>query len=348
MSCGFSPADTCDRYFDRLWEVQWSRNPLDPRNLLGTPARIREIVAREQYNIIHVHTPVAAFVTRYALKDLRKQLGSSLIYTAHGFHFFPGGNPIKNAVFIALEKLAGNWTDYLVTIERGDEAAVERHRLVPSAASCYMPGIGVDLNYYNRHLVDAAAVDRFRMELGLNERTSLLLCVAEFTPRKRHQDLIAALAKLNRPDVHLALAGNGPLLLKMEQLAIDLGVSDRVHFLGRRHDIPVLMKAASANILVSHQEGLPRSVMESLALELPTIGTKIRGTQDLLTGGYGLLVDVGDVRGLTDAITWILDRPEEATKMARRGREHLLSTYDLDRIVLLHEELYARAIDHRY
>jgi glycosyltransferase involved in cell wall biosynthesis len=344
MSCGFSATDTCDRYFDRLWEVQWSRNPLDPRNLLGTPAKIREIVAREQYDIIHVHTPVAAFVTRYALKDLRKQLGASVIYTAHGFHFLPGANPIKNAIFLALEKLAGNWTDYLVTIVREDEAAVKRHHLVSPAASCYMPGIGVDLNYYNPHLVADSAVHQLRTELGIGARTPLLLSVAEFTPRKRHQDTIAAIAKLNR-DVHLAIAGSGPRLAKMKQLAIDLGVAERIHFLGQRNDIPVLMKAASANILVSTQEGLPRSVMESLALELPTIGTKIRGTQDLLAGGFGLLLDVGDISSLTDAIAWILDRPEDAKNMAKRGRDCLLSTYDLKHIIQHHEELYARALD---
>jgi glycosyltransferase involved in cell wall biosynthesis len=344
MSCGFSATDTCDRYFDRLWEVQWSRNPLDPRNLLGTPAKIREIVAREQYDIIHVHTPVAAFVTRYALKDLRKQLGASVIYTAHGFHFLPGANPIKNAIFLALEKLAGNWTDYLVTIVREDEAAVKRHHLVSPAASFYMPGIGVDLNYYNPHLVADSAVHQLRTELGIGARTPLLLSVAEFTPRKRHQDTIAAIAKLNR-DVHLAIAGSGPRLAKMKQLAIDLGVAERIHFLGQRNDIPVLMKAASANILVSTQEGLPRSVMESLALELPTIGTKIRGTQDLLAGGFGLLLDVGDISSLTDAIAWILDRPEDAKNMAKRGRDCLLSTYDLKHIIQHHEELYASALD---
>jgi glycosyltransferase involved in cell wall biosynthesis len=339
MSSGFASDDRCDQYFDHLWEVQWSRNPLDPRNLVGTPAKIREIVDRERYDIIHVHTPVAAFVTRYALKDLRKQLGASVIYTAHGFHFLPGGNPIKNAAFLALEKLAGNWTDYLVTINHEDEAAVKQHKIVSPASSRYMPGIGIDLNYYNRELVANSDVQKIRAELGIGDQTPLLLSVAEFTPRKRHQDTIAAIAKLDRPDVHLAIAGSGPLLEQMRQLAINLGVAAQVHFLGRRNDIPTLMEAAIANILVSDQEGLPRSVMESLALELPTIGTKIRGTQDLLAGGYGLLVEVGDVIGLTEAITWILDRSEDAHQMAKRGREHL-SSYDLNCIVKLHEQLY--------
>jgi glycosyltransferase involved in cell wall biosynthesis len=343
MSCGFLPDDICHRSFDRLWEVQWSRNPLDPRNLFGTPDKISEIVRREQYDIIHVHTPVAAFVTRYALKDVRKQIGAKVIYTAHGFHFFPGAKPIKNAAFLALEKLASNWTDYLVTINREDEAAVKQHQLVSPGHSRYMPGIGVDLDYYHPQTISESVVANIRVELGIDARTPLLLSVAEFTPRKRHQDTIAAIAKLNRLEVHLAIAGDGPLMGEMKQLAIDLGVAARIHFLGQRNDIPALMKAANANILVSLQEGLPRSIMESLALELPTIGTKIRGTQDLLAGGCGLLVDVGDVAGLAEAIGWILDRPDEAKNMAKRGRAHL-STYDLNYIIKLHEELYAEVL----
>jgi glycosyltransferase involved in cell wall biosynthesis len=343
MCCGFPPSDPNYQKFDNVWDVQWSRNPLDPRNLIGTPTKIREIVLREKYDIIHVHTPVAAFVARFALKDLRSQIGAKVIYTAHGFHFFPGGNPIKNAVFLALEKLGGNWTDYLVIINQDDEAAVKQHQIVPPGSCRYMPGIGVNLDYYNAQMVSDDQLTAVRSELGIESDTPLMLSVAEYTPRKRHQDTIAAFAKLARPEVHLAIAGDGPLMNKMKQLAADLGVASRVHFLGKRGDIPVLMKAAVANILISNQEGLPRSIMESLALELPTIGTKIRGTQGLLESGCGLLIDVGDVTALTEAMTWILDRPEEAQVMAKRGREHL-ATYDLNAIIKLHEELYTEAL----
>jgi glycosyltransferase involved in cell wall biosynthesis len=344
MACGVSTSPECLQGFDRVWEVKWSRNPLDPRNLLAAPGAIREIVLREKYNIIHVHTPVAAFVTRYALKDLRDRIGTKIIYTAHGFHFYAGGNSFKNATFINLEKWAGNWTDYLVTINHEDRDAAIQHELVAAGHSRYMPGIGVDLKYYNRHTVPEPAITQVRQDLGIDEDTHLLLSVAEFTPRKHHVDAIEAFAKLARMDVHLAFAGSGPLMEKMRQLAVELGVIDRIHFLGDRSDIPVLMRAATANILVSAQEGLPRCILESLALETPTIGTKIRGTQDLLEGGCGLLVDLGDVDGLADAMAWMLDRPEEAAKMAKLGYERL-STYDLESIIKLHEQLYAEALN---
>ncbi len=343
MAYQVSTSVDCVKGFDHVWDVEWSRNPLDPRNLLFAPKTIREIVMREKYDIVHVHNPVAAFVTRFALKDLRHLLKTKIIYTAHGFHFYKGGNPLKNIAFINLEKLASKWTDYIVTINHEDQAAVIKYELVGLDHARYMPGIGVNLKYNNRDAVPDADVKKLRQELGLSESNPLLLSLAEFSPNKRHADTISAFAKLDRTDVHLALVSTGPLLEKMQQLAAELGVASRVHFLGWRSDIPVLMKAANANILVSAREGLPRSIMESLASELPTIGTNIRGTQDLLAGGYGLLVDVGDVAGLTAAITWILDRPQEAQDMAKRGREHV-AAYDLNQIIKLHEELYTEAI----
>lgn len=343
MACGVSSSDECRQGFDRVWEVEWSRNPLDPRNLLAAPRVIGDLITREKYDIIHVHTPVAAFVTRYALKDLRQQLGAKVIYTAHGFHFYAGGNPLKNFVFINLEKLAGKWTDYLVTINHEDRDAAIAYQLLAAERCRYMPGIGVDLKYYNRHEVSESAILQVRQELGIDEDTHLLLSVAEFTARKHHADAIAAFAKLDRANVHLAFAGSGPLMAKMKQLAVTLGVADRLHFLGNRQDIPVLMRAATANILVSAQEGLPRCVLESLALETPTIGTRIRGTQDLLEGGCGRLVDVGDVDGLAAEMAWVLDRPPAATNMSRLGFERI-ATYDLESIVKLHEQLYAEAL----
>jgi glycosyltransferase involved in cell wall biosynthesis len=343
MSCGFEPDSPCHKLFDQCLEIQWSRNPLDPRNLLKTPGKIQKIALREQYDIIHVHTPVAAFVTRFALKDIRQQLKTKIIYTAHGFHFHLGGNPLKNAIFLALEKLAQNWMDYLITINLADQAAVKTHRLVPADRAYYMPGIGVDLNYYHRDHVSDADVIKLRQELGIGAKTPLLLSVAELNANKRHVDMLSAFTKLARPDVHFVFVSTGPLQAKIEKLAIELGVAKRIHFLGRRSDIPVLMKAASANILVSVREGLPRTIMESLALEIPTIGTNIRGTQDLLDGGYGIIIEVGDVDALTAAMAWILDQPEEAQKMAKRGRAHVAS-YDINSIIKLHDELYATAM----
>ncbi|MBE9223912.1 glycosyltransferase family 4 protein [Phormidium sp. LEGE 05292] len=344
MAHGVSACTECAKVFDRVWDVKFSRSPYHPRNLLVAPSKIREIVVREGYDIVHVHIAVAGFVTRYALKDLKKCQKPKIIYTAHGFNFYNGENPLKNAIFLTLEKLAGRWTDYIVTINREDEAAAKRYGLLPAKKVRYMPGIGVDLQQYNLNAISDAVVVQTLKELGLAPETPLFLSIAEFIPRKRHRDVLRAFAKIDRPKVHLAFAGCGPLMPEIQQLAAALGVANRVHFLGFRRDIPTLIKASVATVLASEQEGLPRSVMESLCLEVPVIGTEIRGIQDLLEGDCGLLVELGNVEELSQAMTWILDHPIAAKAMGKRGRE-LMANYDLQQILNLHEALYAEALE---
>lgn len=343
MAQGISESIECSQAFDRIWNVEWSRNPLAINNLVIAPRTIQEVIFHEKYDIVHVHTPVASFVTRYALKDMNKCKKPKIIYTAHGFHFYRGGKFFKNALFLTLEKLAGCWTDYLVVINREDEETAKQQRLIPPERIRYMPGIGVDLEHYNGDNLAQTEVEKLRQELNLTPKTSLFLSVAEFTPRKRPQDVLKAFAHLARSEARLAFAGDGYLMEQMQQLAIELGVENQVHFLGVRQDIKTLMRVAVATVLASEHEGLPRCVMESMCLETPVIGTDIRGTRDLLAKGCGLLVNVGDIEAMAIAMAWILDHPQEAIIMGKQGRK-CVAEYDIAHIIKQHDDLYHEAI----
>ncbi|MCL1475462.1 glycosyltransferase [Argonema antarcticum A004/B2] len=102
------------------------------------------------------------------------------------------------------------------------------------------------MNYYNRNNVGEADILKLREELGLTPSNSMFLAIAEFTPNKRHRDIVRALAHLGNPEIHLAIAGEGPKLLMDEtrNLAIELGVEKQVHLLGYRRDIPTLICAS--------------------------------------------------------------------------------------------------------
>lgn len=296
-----------------------------------------------QYDIVHTHTPVASFVTRYALKTSRKGGGPKVIYTAHGFHFHPQGRFYKNALFLGLERLAGQWTDYLVVINRDDENAAQRYRLVRESRIVYMPGIGIDTRYYSPESVPVEETSRIRQELGVRHNDPIFLMIAEFNPGKRHRDAIEALKRLSHERVHLVFAGTGPLMEQMRALASTFGLADRVHFLGHRDDIRSLLRASTALVLPSEREGLPRSVMEALSLAVPVIGTDIRGMRDLLADGTGIMVGVGNPQALANAMAWVLDHAKDARMMGQRGRERI-EQFDLRRILLHHEDLYDRAL----
>jgi glycosyltransferase involved in cell wall biosynthesis len=343
MSCGISSNQECLQAFDNVWDVQWSRNPLDPTNLMVAPQQIRSCLAQQEYDIVHVTTPVAAFVTRYALNGWKQPNNLKVIYTALGFHFHRNGSLIKNSIFQGLEKLAGNWTDYVVTINREDEEAAKRNRLVPAERVRYIPGPGLDMQRFHRNAIASDDIAQVRQQLGLHPENPLFLSVAEFIPRKRHRDMLKALARLNRPQAHLALAGTGPLLPEMQQLASELGIQNQVHFLGFRRDIPTLMCASVATVLTSEQEGLPHCVLESLSLETPVIGTDIRGTRDLVEGGCGLLVKLGDIEALTAAMAWMLSNPEATSLMGERGRDKLANC-ELSQVLKQYETLYTEVL----
>lgn len=328
------------QHFDQTWQVPFSRNPLFWRNLTTVPRAIRKIVTEQQYDIVHVHTPVAAFVVRYALRNLKSNR-PKVIYTAHGFHFHSGGHPIKNAMFFLLEKLAGRWTDSLIVINREDEAAAKRFHFLPRKLIQYMPGIGVDLENYSKTKVSTEAMAVIRHQLNIADAAPIFLQVAEFTPQKNQALTLRAFAALTDTRAQLIFAGVGATLERTQQLAKQLGVAERVHFLGFRKDIPTLICMARAVLLVSDREGLSRSIMEAMSLETAVIGTNIRGIRDLLQDGAGMLIPTRNCAALTQAMQSVLLKPELASEMGQVGRKQVMQ-YNLPNIISMHEALYAQ------
>ena len=329
--------------YDHLFEITWSRNPFDPRNWVLAIPQLVSLIRNGNYDLVHVHTPVAAFITRLAMRLHMNGNKPKIIYTAHGFHFYSGGSLWKNIAFTSLEKLAGRWTDHLIVINLEDYYAANKYHLVRDNNVHHMPGIGINTDHYAREKVAREEIHSVREEHGLLPGDHLILRVAEFIPRKRHADAIRAFARLERLDVHFILAGSGRLMDRMQELVIKLNCSDNVHFLGRRDDIRTLICASDALILPSEQEGLPVCVLEALSLGVPVVGTDVRGTRELLEGGIGFLVKVRDVDGLANAMRWILDNPEEAKVMGQRGREKARK-YELQNILRMHEDLYAQVL----
>ena len=342
MAKNVTVSPDCAKEFDRLWEVDWSRNPAHPRNLLSAPATVARVVQERQYDLVHVHTPVAAFVSRFALRG-RPAGGPRVVYTAHGFHFHPGGHPLRNRAFEALERMAGHWTDYLVAINNTDFDSARRLSLLPDNRIRLIPGIGIDRQRFSPQSITGAQVRQVRRELQIPDGAAIFTMAAEFIPRKHHRDLLEAFRLLGAVNAVLVLPGSGRDLQKMKDLAETLGIAARVRFPGFRKDMPVLTKASLATILCSEQEGLPLAVIESLSLGVPVIGTDIRGTADLLQPGCGIKVPVGSPVHLAEAMLWMMSNPVSAAAMSALARCSS-APYDQDNILAMHRDLYAEAL----
>lgn len=325
--------------FDHAHELPLSRSLRDVRGL-ERARRAMQRVLEIPPDIVHVHTPIASFMTRYVVGRMPVERRPMVAYTAHGFHFHEGGHMVANALFLTAERIAARWTDRLIVISDEDEKAARRHRIVARRRLVRHPGIGLDTRFYAASAVDADTPARVREQLGITVDAPVYAVVGELNRNKRQVDAIAALSVMRNRDTHLLLAGGGPERPVLESQARDAGVEDRVHFLGVIDDVRPVVRAATALLLLSRREGLARSVMEALALEVPVIASTARGNRELLAEDSGIVFETSDVQGLARAMDWMIDHPDERRRMGGRGRARMVERYDIRLLIRMHEELY--------
>ncbi|MDR3164346.1 MAG: glycosyltransferase [Synergistaceae bacterium] len=331
MARGVTKCDDLSLHFGRLIDAEWSRSPFDTSNITPNIRALRE--AAKDYDIVHVHTPVAAFLTRLALRHQKNAPHPAVVYTAHGFHFHRGGHKRSNFIFRKLEQLAGKWTDKLIVINREDYDAALKFRIVPERDLIRMPGIGLDFARYDGTSVSKTDVKQIHDQLGMKGDDALFSMIAEFRPNKRHADAVNALAKMGHVNTHLAFAGDGPAKEPIQHLAKSLGLSKRVHFLGKMKDVCPLIMASRAVLIPSEREGLSRTGMEAACLGVPIIGSDARGVKDIVLPNRGLLFPLGDTFALRDAMQQMIETPYRHTTPDPGWR--------IENLIQLHHELYS-------
>jgi len=329
MASGISGHRCLANNFDELWDVPFSRDA--SKAILGLPSnvgRIKRILEKEKYTIIHTHTPIASFIVRFAASRLKESTRPKIIYTAHGFHFHDLGGKLSNYIYFEAEKIGARWTDVLIVVNEDDYENAIRKNLISIEKVKRLPGIGVDTSFFDPDRYSDREVQGKKGELGISERTKIFLMPAEFIPRKRHIDAIEAMGLLERNDACLLFAGTGRLEDSMKKNVEKRDMGKQVRFLGYQDSIRLLMKMSAAVILPSLQEGLPRVLLEAMSMNAPAIATDIRGNRELLSEGCGILVPPRSPEHLAEAMTWILENEEKARNMGKMGRPLILSRYD--------------------
>ncbi|KAA1180576.1 glycosyltransferase family 4 protein [Paenibacillus sp. B2(2019)] len=331
-------------------DVPIQRSPLQMQNWAALGI-LTESFKEEGFQFIHVHTPVASILGRIAA---HKAGVPCTLYTAHGFHFFKGAPFLNWILYYPLERLMARWTDVLITINREDYERAQKFSIRKKVT--YVSGVGLDLQVYGSeqdHPETASEkADRRRQLFDLpksehDEPPFVILCVAELNANKNQKQLIEALGQLGSQagNIHLAFAGTGPFEQTLLELANRLGVSDRVHMLGYRRDIPDLLRACDVAALVSYREGLPRAIMEAMAVGKPVIGTHIRGIHDLIEHeSTGMLVPVGDITATAKAFTQLRDDPALTTAMGEANKERIIR-YGLPAVLREMDSIYIEALN---
>ena len=315
----------CDKFYD----INFARFPFSKANIKAYK-QLKKIITENNYDIIHCHTPVAGVLARLAARNCKK---TTVIYTAHGFHFFKGAPLLNWLIYYPVERFCAMFTDKLITINKEDYERAMQFKLRNNGNVYYVPGVGIDIEKIRNTKVD---VQQKKKELGIPENIPVLLSVGELIKRKNHETVLKALSKLKNHDFIYLICGRGILVEYLQNLTKQLGLETKVKFLEFRKDVAEICKIADLFIFPSYQEGLPVALMEAMAANLPAIASNVRGNRDLLSKQNLFAPD--DVNALVKLIEKQLDDIENGG--SNKVEYKNLEQYSLKNVLKQMAEIY--------
>lgn len=313
----------------KVYQISCSRTPVKKENL-DAIKQIREIVLNNSYDLVHCHTPIAAFCARIACKSLRKN-GVKVYYTAHGFHFFHGA-PIRNwLLYYPIEKICSYYTDVLITINKEDYLLAKKKFHANKVS--YIPGVGIDVKIFRDVNIDKRSK---RAEIGVPQDVPLIISVGELNKNKNHETAIRAIKETN---AYYIIAGVGSKRDELRSLINELGLQKRVKLLGFRNDIGELYNISDIFLFPSYREGLSVSLMEAMASGMPCVVSKIRGNVDLIDENGGVMFDPHSEEECAHAIQIILNKKEK--KKMGFYNQNKIAKFDITNIIEQTNKVYS-------
>ena len=310
--------------------------PINPVKDLIALIKLFRFCKRKRIDIIHTHSSKAGILGRWAARLAKVPI---IIHTIHGWGFYPRQNFLKRRLFIFLEKITAKIADRLIAdsqanIETGRQNKIGREEKYALIRNGIKPSRfqNVEVNITEK-----------RKELGLEEDTKVVAMIACFKPQKAPLDFIKVANRVikKRPKTQFLLIGDGELRPEIERLIKELNLEKKVILTSWRKDIPQILKIIDVLALTSRWEGLPRVFPEAMASELPIVATKVDGASEAVEEGVnGFLVSVGDIKGMAEKIITLLDNPEMAKEMGKKGRERVFPEFDIDLMVERIDNLY--------
>ena len=186
-----------------------------------------------------------------------------------------------------------------------------------------------------------------RRQLGIPEGAFAVMTTAEINRNKNITSGIKAFAAAAEKggDMYYIICGSGDMLEQCRELALELGVSDRVIFTGYRHDVPQLLRAADVFLFPSYREGLGIAAVEAMAAGLPLVASDIRGVREYaVSGENSLLYAPDDIQGFADAIS-LLEKDDELRRRLGENAVKAALPFDIHNSVEEMAEIYRQFAD---
>jgi glycosyltransferase involved in cell wall biosynthesis len=296
-------------------------------------AELVRVMRRERFDVVHTHMLHATIIGQMAAR-----LAGVPVRIVSRQYMGDEAHHNKGAAVRAVDTYATRTATHVIAnseavreiLIRGYDVAPERVTVVHNS-------------------VDIAAIDAARLTAPLpwdDSRDGQLLLgyVASLTPRKDHENLFRAFARVleAEPRARLVLVGEGPERTRLEALASELSISRDVVFAGYRDDVAAVVRHFDLYVHPPRHEAFGIAVAEALALSRPVVATAVGGIPEVVGEEAGVLVAPGDPEALASAILRVLRDPELRARLGHSGRRRVEERFDIQVTVDRYQDVYSR------
>lgn len=307
-----------------------------PPYSLALAVRMAEVARREKLDLFHVHYAIPHATSALLANEILGDARLKVVTTLHGTDITLVG---ADESFFEITKLS---------IERSDAVTAVSHFLARETAEKLRVTRPIDVipNFVDPRVFATEADDgELRASLDLDD-APVLMHISNFRKVKNVRDVVRLFARVQETlPAHLLLVGDGPERVPCRILAEELGVQNRISFLGNRISVNQILPLADVFLLPSTVESFGLVALEAMACGVPVVGYDGGGLPEVVRSGVdGYLAPLGDLERMIEMTLDLLQNHDLRQRMGAEGRRRATETFTVDRVTDEYEALYRRVL----
>lgn len=317
-------------YYHEVEVNQYSVFQYPPYDI-ALASKMAEVANMEDLDLLHVHYAIPHAVCAILAKQMSKR-DLKIVTTLHGTDITVLGNDptLSDAIRFGIEK-----SDYVTAVS---------HALITQTNELINPDKMIEpvYNFIDNRVYQKTDSIHLRNELGILEEEKVIIHVSNFRPVKRVPDVIKTFAKISKNmPAKLLLVGDGPEMSVVSRLVCQLGLKDKVRFLGKQENLEELYSISDLMLLVSEKESFGLVALEGMACGVPCIGTNVGGIPEVISDGEnGYVCDLGDIDTIAKKGIEILSNEELHQQFSEKAIDVARTRFAAERIVSQYEDIY--------
>ena len=302
---------------------------------LTLASKMAEVIQRENLDLLHVHYAVPHAVCAFLAKEM---VGGDIkiVTTLHGTDITVlGYDPsLTELIRFGIEK-----SDRVTAVS--DDLVEQTHRLLETDKE-----IDTVYNFVDERIYYPKAEADLRKGYDIDENEKVIVHISNFRAVKRVPDVIEVFNRIQKEmPAKLLLIGDGPEIQVACRLVNDLGIRDRVKFLGKQENVAEILSICDLKLLLSEKESFGLVALEAMACGVPAVGTNIGGIPEVIEHGVnGFIAEVGDIESIASYAMQLLSNDDLHKSMSTRAVEAVQTKFASNLILEQYEALYYKTL----